>query len=247
MTVAIQIDPIERRDMDGIKDEGTEAPTVQPEDEDFAWQGSDEKDETPEVPAELLTEVSDRFGLDEDEAEELGEKRLREMLKKSEPVVEKTEPKATPKPKKSTGTFNDVSLEGFDDRLVKELEYERGLTRKLSERLDAVEAMQDSGAMDDLRGSMKKASKAFPDVSPADMKRAEGMLEAMRKGYGDTVPPDEELIDMALRATTGASANADRSDQFVSRPTHRNTGGKRSKETPRDTAIRHVTEMMNEG
>ena len=99
--------------------------------------------------------------------------------------------------------------------------------------------------MDDLRGSMKKASKAFPDVSPADMKRAEGMLEAMRKGYGDTVPPDEELIDMALRATTGASADADRSGQFIQPPTHRNTGGKSSKETPRDTAIRHVKEKLD--
>ncbi len=233
--------------MPEIHDTGTEAPTIKPEDEDFQWEGALEEEEVVELPAELLTEVADKLGLVEDDAEALGEEKLRAMLKKIEPAEAKPPPKPVARPKKSKGTVKDVAIsEGYDDALVKELQYGRTLTKQLLERLDGMDALRETSEMDDLRVSLKEAAKDFPNISRADIQNAEDVMAAMKKGYGDTVPPNEQLAEMALRSVGGAPSSADRSDQFTQRPTHRNTKGGSSKETPRDRAIRNVARIMDE-
>ena len=69
-------------------------------------------------------------------------------------------------------------------------------------------------------------------------------LTALKSGYGENMPDNNTLVEMALRSVVGGPVGTDRSGQFVARPTHRNSGGK-SKETPTEKAERGVKAWMD--
>ena len=232
-----------------IEDHGTTEPTVSTEEstEGFTWEKELDADNTAEetesLPQELLTEVADKLGLVEDVAETIGEEQLRILLRKVEPAEE---PKTTPKPKaKPRSKIKSLKMDDdFDPRIADILEYDRTQLTALQDQLDAITQARETDAVADLRSALKDAGKKA-GVSSSDMKRADEALVALKSGYGDNMPGNDELVEMALRSITGMSTDSDRSDQFVPRPTHRNTKGGSSKETPRDKAIRNVSVWMD--
>ena len=232
--------------MPGIEDHGTTEPTVSTDESaGFAWeQELDATDEeTGSIPEELMAEVSEKLGLIETEADTIGEERLRMLLKKVEPAEE---PQTAPKPKaKPRSKIKEPTMdEDFDPRIVKIFKDNHSQMQALEAQVDAMTEARQTDAVADLRSSLKDAGKKA-GVSSSDMKRADEALVALKSGYGDNMPGNDELVEMALRSITGTSTDSDRSDQFVHRPTHRNTKGGSSKETPRDKAIRNVSVWMD--
>lgn len=234
-----------------ISDEGNTEPTVSTEEstsEGFAWEQELDADTTAEdtesLPPELLTEIADKLGLVEDEAEALGEERVRMLLRKVETAEE---PQTASKPKaKTRSKIKSLKMDDdFDPRISEILEYDRAQLKELRSELDAMTEARQTDAMSDLRSSLKDAGKSA-GISSSDMKRADEVLVALKSGYGDNMPGNDELVEIALRSITGTSTSADRSDQFTNRPTHRNTKGGNSKETNRDKAIRNVKAWMDE-
>ena len=233
--------------MPGIEDHGTTEPTVSTDESaGFAWeQELDATDEeTTSIPEELMAEVSEKLGLIETEADTIGEERLRMLLKKVEPAEE---PQTAPKPKaKPRSKIKEPMMdEDFDPRIVKIFKDNHSQMQALEAQVDAMTEARQTDAVADLRSSLKDAGKKA-GVSSSDMKRADEALVALKSGYGDNMPGNDELVEMALRSITGMSTDSDRSDQFVHRPTHRNTKGGSSKETNRDKAIRNVKAWMDE-
>jgi len=115
----------------------------------------------------------------------------------------------------------------------------------MAARIDELTSARETDVIDDLRGSLAEAaSKA--GISKEDAKRAEEVVIALKSGYGDTVPDNDELIQMAIRSIAGSPTGSDRSDQFLSRPTHRNTKGGSSKETPTERAVRNLKVKMDQ-
>ena len=233
--------------MPGIEDHGTTEPTVSTDESaGFAWeQELDATDEeTTSIPEELMAEVSEKLGLIETEADTIGEERLRMLLKKVEPAEE---PQTAPKPKaKPRSKIKEPMMdEDFDPRIVKIFKDNHSQMQALEAQVDAMTEARQTDAVADLRSALKDAGKKA-GVSSSDMKRADEALVALKSGYGDNMPGNDELVEMALRSITGTSTDSDRSDQFVHRPTHRNTKGGSSKETNRDKAIRNVKAWMDE-
>ena len=232
--------------MPGIEDHGTTEPTVSTDESaGFAWeQELDATDEeTGSIPEELMAEVSEKLGLIETEADTIGEERLRMLLKKVEPV-EETQTAPKPKAKPRSKIKEPMMDEDFDPRIVKIFKDNHSQMQALEAQVDAMTEARQTDAVADLRSALKDAGKKA-GVSSSDMKRADEALVALKSGYGDNMPGNDELVEMALRSITGMSTDSDRSDQFVPRPTHRNTKGGSSKETPRDKAIRNVSVWMD--
>ncbi len=232
--------------MPGIKNDGDPEPSLNQRNDDedaFDWEDDeDDVEDESELDEGLVGQAQELLGLTPDEAETFGEDRIRAMLARVTPPEEKPKPK----PAKSTAV-RDVDLgSDFDEKLVAELKHDRALIKEAMARLDKIGAANEVTAMDDLRNTLAEVS---GDLTHSERKQAEAVVTAMKAGYSaDDLPSDRELAELAVRAIGKTVTGADRSGQFISKPTRRRTSvnKKETEADRRENAIRNVKSFMGE-